>query len=126
MIVYKNNPLKFFYCFDVRKYLLICSLCSIPKTFWALGTSFMEDSFSMDWGEWRWGIIGDDSNVVHLLCTLFLLLLHQLHLRFSHIRSQRFGLPIRRDSLICWSSDVWYIKLNFSPLYLLPGTCKWE
>ena len=34
-------------------------------------------------GEWFW----DDSHMLHLLCTLFLLLLHQLHLRSSGIRS---------------------------------------
>ena len=36
---------------------------------------------------WFW----DDLSISHLLCTLFLLLLHQLHLRFSGIRSQRLG-----------------------------------
>ena len=37
---------------------------------------------------------GDDSNELHLLCTLFLLLFHQLHLRSSGIRSQRLGTPV--------------------------------
>ena len=45
-------------------------------TFLALGTNFMEDSFSMDWG----GVMGewlqDDSSALHLLCLLFLLVLH--------------------------------------------------
>ena len=35
----------------------------------------------------------DDSSASHVLCTLFLLLLHQLHLRSSGIRSQRLGIP---------------------------------
>ena len=35
----------------------------------------------------------DDSSALHLLCTLFLLLLHQLHLRLSGIRSQYLGIP---------------------------------
>ena len=35
----------------------------------------------------------DDSRASHLLRTLFLLLLHQLHLRPSGIRSQRSGAP---------------------------------
>ena len=39
------------------------------------------------------GWFGDDSSLLHLLCTLFLLLLHQLHLRSSGIRSQTFGIP---------------------------------
>ena len=32
-----------------------------------------------------------DSSPLHLLCTFFLLLLHQLHIRSSGIRSQRLG-----------------------------------
>ena len=46
----------------------------------------MEDNFSMDW-ELR----GDDSSALHLLCTLFLLLLRQLHVTSSGIRSERLG-----------------------------------
>ena len=44
----------------------------------------MEDSFSMDYGG---GWFADDSSALCLLCTL--LLLHQLHLRSSSIRSWR-------------------------------------
>ena len=56
--------------------------------FWAPGTGFVEDSFSMDSG---WGVVcfQDDSRALHLLCTLFLLLLHQLLLRASGIRLWR-------------------------------------
>ena len=50
----------------------------------------MEESFSMNQG-WRW--FRDDSEALHLLCTLFLLLLHQFHLRSSEVRSQRLGTP---------------------------------
>ena len=60
-------------------------------TFLALGTSFIEDNFSMDWGHWGW--FGDDSSPLHVLSTLFLLSLHQLHLRSSVIRSQRLETP---------------------------------
>ena len=49
----------------------------------------MEDNFSMDREEWEW--FGDDSNTLHSLCTLFLLLLHQLHLRLLGIRFWRLG-----------------------------------
>ena len=56
--------------------------------FFAPSTSFMEDNFSMDW-ELR----GDDSSALHLLCTLFLLLLRQLHVTSSGIRSERLGTP---------------------------------
>ena len=38
-------------------------------------------------------VVQDDSSAFHLSCTLFLLLLHQLHLRSSGIRSQRLGTP---------------------------------
>ena len=50
----------------------------------------MEDSFSMDQGG---GWFGDDSSALHLLCTLFLLLLHQLHLRSSGIRFWKLETP---------------------------------
>ena len=39
------------------------------------------------------GCFQDDSSTLHLLCTLFLLLLHQFPLRSSGIRSQRLGTP---------------------------------
>ena len=42
----------------------------------------------------KWGWFQDDSSALHLLCTLFLLLLHQLHLRSSGIRSWRLGTPL--------------------------------
>ena len=42
----------------------------------------------------KWGSFQDDSSALHLLCTLFLLLLHQLHLRSSGIRSRRLGTPL--------------------------------
>ena len=63
------------------------------STFLASGTGFVEDSgFHRPGGEgrgWRW--FQDDSSALHLLCTFFLLLLHQLHIRSSGIRSQRLG-----------------------------------
>lgn len=40
-------------------------------TFWAPGTSFLEDNFSTDQGSGGW--FQDDSSVLHLLCTLLLL-----------------------------------------------------
>ena len=50
----------------------------------------MEDSFSMDQDG---GVVkfGDDSSTLHLLRTLILLLLHQLHLRSPIIRSWEVG-----------------------------------
>ena len=43
-------------------------------TFLAPRTCFVEDSFSTDWEWGRW--FQDDWSPLHLLCTLFLLLLH--------------------------------------------------
>ena len=46
----------------------------------------------MGWrGEGEW--FRNDSSTLHLLCTLFLLLLYQLHLRSSGIRSWSLGTP---------------------------------
>ena len=59
----------------------------MPPTFWTPRTGSMEDSFSTDWGRWGRGWFQDDSSALHLLCTLFLLLLYWLHLRSSGIRS---------------------------------------
>ena len=47
-------------------------------------------------GAWFLG----DSSTLHLLCTLFLLLLHQLQLRSSDIRSHRLGTPALTQWLI--------------------------
>ena len=44
------------------------------------------------------GMVWDDTSALHLLCTLFLLLLIQLHLRPSDIRSQRLGTSVLVDS----------------------------
>ena len=57
-------------------------------TFLAPGAVFVEDNFPRTVG---WGWFRDDSRALHLLCTLFLLLLHQLHLSSSGIRSQGLG-----------------------------------
>ena len=70
----------------VNTEFLIFSKCNIlnqcyesrgPQSF-GTGTDFMEDNFLTDEGGSRWFW---DSSVLHLLCTLFLLLLPQLHLR---------------------------------------------
>ena len=57
------------------------------------GTDFVEDNFPTDEGGGRW--FWDDSSVLHLLCTLFLLLLPQLHLRSWGIRSWSLETPDR-------------------------------
>ena len=69
-----------------------CPLRHWYPTFLALGTGFLE---IFPWTEWGGGRC-DDSSASHLLCTLFLLLLHQLHRRSSGLRSQRLGTPAAR------------------------------
>ena len=51
---------------------------------------------------WRGGWFRDDSSALHLLCTFFLLLLYQLHLRSSGIKSQRLGTSALRGSQECF------------------------
>ena len=55
---------------------------AVPNLFLASGTGFVEDDFSTHWGRVGSGF-QDDSRVLHLLCTLFLFLLHQLPCRSS-------------------------------------------
>ena len=61
-------------------------------TFLVLGTSFREDYFPMD--RWEKGWFQDDVSALYLLYTLFLLLLRQLHLGSSGIRSLEVGTPV--------------------------------
>ena len=64
-----------------------CLLCSDPQLFCQQGLVSWKTVFP--WTRVRW--FQDNSRTWHLLCTLFLLLLHQLHLRWLGIRSQRLG-----------------------------------
>ena len=76
--------------------------------FLAPGSSFTEDNFSTDRGR------GDDSSTWHLLCTLLLLLLHQLHLRSSGIRLE-IGDPCSRvPDYISRSKAEWGWRETFS------------
>ena len=45
----------------------------------------------------------DDSRALHLLCTLFLVLLHQLHLRSSGVRYQSLGIiAVNHEMILCF------------------------
>ena len=55
---------------------------AVPNLFLAPGTGFVEDDFSTYWRRVGSGF-RDESCVLHLLCTLFLLLLHKLPCRSS-------------------------------------------
>ena len=71
-----------------------CSISSSPQTFCTregfCGRQFFQ---GLEVGGWFWG----DSNTLHLLCTLFQLLLSQLHPRSSGIRSQRLETPVFKE-----------------------------
>ena len=62
-----------------------------PPTFLASGTGFLKHNFLKDLGVGLW--FQNDSSSLHLLCSLFLLLLHELHLKSSGLRSRRLGAP---------------------------------
>ena len=71
----------------------------VVPNLWAPGISFMEDNFFIDWSrkeEW----FGDNLSILHVLWTLFLLLLHQFHLSLSGTRSQRLGTPALPYSMV--------------------------
>ena len=70
----------------------------------------MGDNFSTDWsGGW----FGDDSSALHLLCPLFLLLLHQLHLRSSGVRSQRSGTPAIMYHQPCFAHEETKVRGDY-------------
>ena len=68
--------------------------------FLASGTSFVEGNLLMESG--GGGLFQDDLSALHWSCTLFLSLLHQLHLRSSSVRPQRLGIPVLNDTFLKW------------------------
>ena len=52
----------------------------------------MKENFFHELGKRGW--FQDDSSALHLLFTLLLLLIYQLHLRSSGIRPRRLGTPL--------------------------------
>ena len=73
---------------DIYQMTLLSSKEMVPNIV-GIRDRFCRRQFSTDqrWGVWFW----DDSSTLHLLCTLFLILLYQLHLRSSGIRPQSLG-----------------------------------
>ena len=65
--------------------------------FLAPWTIFVEDNFSMNRGG---RMFQEESHALHLLCTLFLLLGHQLHLRPSGIDPRGQGPLLKRGSSV--------------------------
>ena len=68
-------------------------------TFLAPGAGFVEDNSSMEAG----AMVSGWFRCITILCTL--LLLHQLHLRSSGIRSQRLGVPALKEEWFCSLDD---------------------
>ena len=97
--------------------------------FLAPGTGFVEDGFSTDCAGERF----EDSSALLLLCTLrlirlllhcnsmtntlYLLLLHQLHLRSSGIRSQRLGTPALAYGRVGLPSQFFWSWVNLRENY---------
>ena len=79
----------------------------------------MENNFPTDQGgtEWFW----DDCSTSHILYTLFLLL-HQLHLRSSGIRSRRLGTPGLGNEQTC-SWHLLYAWASMLHVLLLLAVC---
>ena len=75
---------------EKEKFCQVYALIQWSPTFSAPGTSFVEDHGR---GRGGFSMMQALHSALHLLCTLFLLLLHQLHLRLSSIRSQRLRTP---------------------------------
>ena len=73
----------------VTHWLLNALLVTADPTFGHQGPVSWKTIFPQMAGGW----FQDNSNTLHLLCALFLFLLHQLHLRLSGIRSQSLGTP---------------------------------
>ena len=90
-----------------------------PPTFRHQGAVWRKTIFAWisGWGRWLDGFRVSPS-ALHLLCTLFLLLLHQLHLRSSGIRSQSLGTPALHKSSVKSSSfpRVYYSYFQFGLL----------
>ena len=61
-------------------------------------------------------MVWDDPRALHLLCSLFLLLLHQFHLRSPGTRSRRLGTPAlrtHRTPALCWDGFISSTALPF-------------
>ena len=78
----------------------INSLNSSPQPFWHQGPVLWKVAFLQT------GVGDGLGSALHLLCTLFLLLSHQFHLRSSGIRSWRLGTPGFKGIFIFWRSGL--------------------
>ena len=110
---------------------ILWSTTGVPKLF-GTGDRFHGRQFSHGQGG---GLFQVDSSTLHLLCTLFLLLLYQLHLRSSGIRSLSLGtsgLTLKSEEgqvplvkgIIPWSKNHKKKKKNLSSWFSWYKTSK--
>ena len=86
-------------------------------TFWAPGTErFHGRQVFHGWGLGGW--FQDDSSALHILCTLFLLLIHQLRLGSLGNRSWRLGTPALSYFTV-FTSHLVYLLTCFLSLFPL-------
>ena len=65
-------------------------------------------------------MVSNDSSTLHLLSTLFLSLLHQLHLRLTSIRSWKLGAPGISDlSILFLQLPVTYNYLKIKGFFIV-------
>ena len=93
-LYFSQQKLLFYTHFYIRKLRRKTFTSAVLQPFWHQGPVFRKTIFPQTGraGEGG-GCFRDDSSTLYLLCTLFLLLLHQLHLRSLGIRSWRLGTP---------------------------------
>ena len=95
------------------------SRAAVPNLFWHQEPVSWSPVFPWTVGE---GWFGDDSNTLHLLCILFLLLLHQFHLRSSGIKSWKLGTPALGEKMFLVSSRVLWL-LTFREIMAMSLPC---
>ena len=95
------------------------SRAAVPNLFWCQEPVSCSPVFPWTIGK---GWFGDDSNTLHLLCILFLLLLHQFHLRSSGIKSWKLGTPALGEKMFLVSSRVLWL-LTFLEIMAISLPC---
>ena len=96
----------------VSHYILLIQGTSVIPILFAPGIDFIDD-FSIDRGGrlvWGW------FKCLHSLCTLFLLLLHQLYFRSSAIRPQRLETP----KVWHWVTIYWIMNAQVKSFLFFP------
>ena len=83
------------------------SRAAVPSLSWHQELVSWSPGFPWSVGQ---GWFGDDSSTLHLLCILFLLLLHQFHLRSSGIKSWKLGTPALGEKMFLVSSRVLWLQ----------------